>query len=137
MPASFIDTNVLVYLAAGSDAKAAMAESVVREGGVVSVQVLNEIANVAHRKIHLEWREIRDFLDLLQELLSVVPVTSEIHEVGLGLAERHRLSIYDAMIVAAALTAGCDRLWSEDLQHGMVFERRLRVSNPFRAPNAA
>ena len=52
---------------------------------------------------------------------------------GSTLAERYRLSIYDAMIAAAALHADCDTLWSEDMQDGMTIEGRLRIANPFRA----
>ena len=63
----------------------------------------------------------------------VHPVTADTHEAGLALAERYSLSIYDAMIAAAALQAGCDRLWSEDMQHGMAFEEGLIVANPFRS----
>jgi len=53
---------------------------------------------------------------------------------GLALAERYGLSIYDAMIAASALHADCDRLWSEDMQDGMLIEQRLRIANPFRVP---
>ncbi len=66
-------------------------------------------------------------------LLPVRPVTVETHETGLVLAERNGLPIYDAMISASALDAECDRLWSEDMQDGMVLEDRLRIVNPFRA----
>jgi predicted nucleic acid-binding protein len=57
--------------------------------------------------------------------------TNETHQSGLRLAERHGFSIYDSFIVAAALAAGCDTLWSEEMQHGMVIEQRLRIANPF------
>jgi len=66
-------------------------------------------------------------------LLTVVPITIETHEAGIGLAERYRLSVYDAMIAASALANGCDRLWSEDMQSGMVIERKLRILNPFQS----
>ena len=133
MPGSFFDTNVLVYLASDDAAKAERAEAVVREGGAVSVQVLNEIANVARRKMQMSWPEARSFLSTLRGLLSVHSVTPEIHENGLNLAERYNLSVYDAMIAASALEADCDTLWSEDMQHGMVIDDRLRIINPFRA----
>ncbi len=61
----------------------------------------------------------------------MVPLTDAIHLDGLRIAERYRLAIYDSMIVAAALAAGCDRLWSEDLQHGLVIDARLKVASPF------
>jgi len=132
MPGDFLDTNVLVHVAAGSPAKAKRAERIIAAGGVISVQVLNELANVARRKMALSWAETRAFLTLIRGLLPVHPITVETHETGLALAERHGLSIYDAMIVAAALHAGCDRLWTEDMQHGMKIEGRLTIANPFR-----
>jgi predicted nucleic acid-binding protein len=133
MPGSFFDTNVLVYLASDDAAKSNRAEAVVREGGAISVQVLNEVANVARRKMKLSWQETRGFLASLRELLTVHPVTVDTHELGLALAERHQLGIYDALIAASALLAECDRLWSEDMQDGMAIDRRLRIVNPFRA----
>jgi predicted nucleic acid-binding protein len=131
MPGSFFDTNVLLYLASGDAAKADQAEAHLAAGGTISVQVLNEIANVARRKMRMSWARTRVFLTALRGLLLVQPVTAGIHEAGLEIAERYRLSIYDAMIVAAALHAGCDTLWSEDMQHGMTLEGRLRIVNPF------
>jgi predicted nucleic acid-binding protein len=134
MPASFIDTNVLIYLASDDHEKAERAESLIRQpGGVVSVQVLNEIANVARRKMGLSWPETRAFLDTIGALLDVRPISIEDHQLGLALAERYRLSVYDAMTVAAALQADCDTLWSEDMQDGLVIEDRLQIANPFRA----
>jgi predicted nucleic acid-binding protein len=72
-------------------------------------------------------------VNLLRGLLTVHSVTVEIHETGLRLAERYGFSTYDAMIAASALRAGCDTLWSEDMQHGMALDEGLRVVNPFRA----
>jgi predicted nucleic acid-binding protein len=133
MPGSFFDSNVLVYLASQDSAKADRAEAVLDDGGAISAQVLNEIANVARRKMRMSWQETRGFLDSLRGLLAVHPVTVETHELGLELAERYNLAIYDAFIAASALLAECDRLWSEDMQDGLAIERKLRVVNPFRA----
>jgi predicted nucleic acid-binding protein len=133
MPGSFFDTNVLVYLASGDAAKADRAEALIGGGGAVSVQVLNELVNVARRKMRMSWRDTHALLSLLRGLLRVHSVTEETHEIGLALAERYQLSIYDAMIAASAIMADCDTLWSEDVQGGMVIEGRLHVVNPFRA----
>lgn len=131
MPGSFLDTNVLVYLASGDLVKADRAEELVAHGGSVSVQVLNEFANVARRKMGLPWPETRELLSTLRALLSVHAVTVETHERGLALAGRHDFCVFDAMIVAAALGAGSDVLWSEDMHHGMVVDQSLRILNPF------
>jgi predicted nucleic acid-binding protein len=132
MPGSFFDTNVLIYVASGDTAKADHAEAIIGGGGAISVQVLNELANVARRKMRMSWQDTHAFLSLLRGLLTVHPVDIETQETGLALAERCNLSIYDAMIVASALHADCDTLWSEDMQHGMVLDDRLRIINPFR-----
>jgi predicted nucleic acid-binding protein len=132
MPVSFFDTNVLVYLASGDAKKADRAEAAIAKGGSISVQVLNELTNVARRKMQLSWDETHALLDMLRGLLTVHPLTVETHETGLGLAERYGLSTYDAMIAASALHAGCDTLWSEDMQHGLALKEGLRIVNPFR-----
>jgi predicted nucleic acid-binding protein len=132
MPGSFFDTNVLLYVVSSDTAKADRAEMRLAEGGTISVQVLSEITNVARRKMRLSWSQTRAFLTAVRGLLLVQPVTVDTHEIGLEIAETYGLSIYDAMIVAAALHAGCDTLWSEDMQDGMVFEGQVRIVNPFR-----
>jgi predicted nucleic acid-binding protein len=132
MPADFFDTNVLVYLASGDPAKADRAEKLIGTGGEISVQVLNELANVARRKMQMSWTETHAFLHLIRDMLTVHSLTVETHEAGLRLAEKYRLSIYDAMIVASALQAGCETLWSEDMKHGLAIDGVLRIRNPFR-----
>jgi predicted nucleic acid-binding protein len=133
IPRSGFDTNVLVYLASGDPAQADRAEAILSDGGVISVQVLNELTNVARRKMRMTWAEIHAFLSLLRRLLTVQPITMETHDAGLSLAERYNRSTYDAMIPASAIHAGCHTLWSEDMQHGMAPGHGLLVVNPFRA----
>ena len=131
MSGRFLDTNVLVYLASGDVRKADIAERLLAEGGTVSVQVLNELANVARRKMGLGWEETAELLAAVRAFVTVAPVTVETHELGLALAERHGVSVYDAMILAAGLLAGCDTLLSEDMQHGFVAAGQMTVVNPF------
>jgi predicted nucleic acid-binding protein len=131
MPGSFFDTNVLLYVASADARKADRTEELIATGGTISVQVLNEIANVGRRKMRMSWPEMRGFLALVRELLSVEPITVHIHDSGLALCERYGLSLYDAMIAASALDADCDTLWSEDMQDGMILDNRLRIANPF------
>lgn len=129
----FLDTNVLVY-AFSDDARSVRAEALLAEGCASGVQALNEFANVARRKLAMEWREVQEALDAIRALLSAVaPLDLETHRTGIGIAERHRLSVYDAMMIAAALKLGCTTFWSEDLQDGLVVEERLTIRNPFLA----
>jgi len=133
---SFFDTNVLLYLLSKDAAKADRAEMLLAAGGVVSVQVLNEFVNVTRRKLHWEWGQIAASLAVVEELLGPGrALTAAIHRKALVLARDHALAFYDALIVAAALDAGCDELCSEDLQHGQRFGA-LTIDNPFRRGTA-
>jgi predicted nucleic acid-binding protein len=137
MPAKrFFDTNILVYAFAADDSRSARAESLIAEGGIIGVQVLNEFTNVARRKLRWQWGQIEASLTVIDDLLGpVAPLTAAIHAGAVVLARDHGLSVSDALIVAAALDAGCQLLLSEDLQHGQNFGA-LRVENPFRRPPA-
>ena len=128
----FFDTNVVLYLLSGDEARADRAEKALTAGGVVSVQVLNEFASIASRKLRMSIADIREVLATIRAVCTVVPVSEETHDVGLQVADKYSLSVYDAMIVAAALLAGCKTVVSEDMQDGQVFERRVVVRNPFR-----
>jgi predicted nucleic acid-binding protein len=130
-PKVFIDTNILLYLLSTDAAKADRAEAVVRTGGVIGVQVLNEIANVARRKLAMSWSEINSVLELIRSVCPVTPLTIETHDRGRVIAERYKLAVYDAMIVAAALLAECDILYSEDMQDRLLIDKQLRIRNPF------
>jgi predicted nucleic acid-binding protein len=134
MPGSFFDTNVLVYIASSDVKKADQTEAIIAGGGAISVQVLNELTNVARRKMRMSWADTHTLLSMLRGLLTIHPLTIETHETGLALAERYGFSTFDAMIAASALHAGCDTLWSEDMQHGMALDEGLRIANPFLVP---
>jgi predicted nucleic acid-binding protein len=115
---SFFDTNVLLYLLSKDAAKEDRAEALLASGGVVSVQVFNEFASVASRKLAMTIAEIREILSTIRTACAVMPLDIKTHDLGLDIAERHRFSIYDALIVAAAVRAGCAILYTEDLQQG-------------------
>ncbi len=127
----FLDTNVVLYLLSADPAKADRAEEFLAAGGAISVQVLNEFVAVASRKLRMSWVEIREVLAQVRAVCAVEPVTIETHERALRLAERYGISIYDALIVSAALLANCKTLHSEDMQDGQVIERQLTIRNPF------
>jgi predicted nucleic acid-binding protein len=127
---AFFDTNILVY-AATSDARKQRAVDCLRLGGLASVQVLNEFVHVARRKLRHDWPKIEFALGLFRASLDdVVPVTLNTHAGAVSLAREHGLSFYDALIVASAIEAGCDILYSEDMQHGRTIGG-LAIVNPF------
>lgn len=129
----FLDTNVLLYLFSDDPAKADRAEELTAAGGVVSVQVLNEFVAVARRKLAMNWSEIAETVRIVQDLCVVEPLTVEVHHEARRLAEQLQLAWYDALVVSAALGAGCKTLFSEDMRDGLWIENVLTVRNPFRS----
>ena len=127
----FFDTNVLLYLIT-VDGKAEKAETMLKAGGVVSVQVLNEFASVSSRKYKLTWPEVREALATIRAGCEVIQLTVEIHESGLAIAEKYGFSFYDSLILAAAAQAKCRTVYSEDMQDGQVVQG-VTVRNPFRS----
>jgi predicted nucleic acid-binding protein len=129
---AFFDTNVLVYIVGQKDERTAKAEALVANGGVVSVQVLNELASVSRRKLAMSWEDIGDALAAIRVLCpSPLPLTLDTHDAGVRIAAKYGFPFYDALIAAAALEAECTTLYSEDFQDGQVIEGRLTVRNPF------
>lgn len=127
---AFFDTNILVY-AQQADGKADRARALFAGGGKLSVQVLNEFTAVSRRKQRRDWHEIAEAIsDVLTMVDPPLALTLDLHAAARALAEDHRLSFYDALIVASAIEAGCDILYSEDMQHGRIIGG-LAIVNPF------
>jgi predicted nucleic acid-binding protein len=131
MPGSFLDSNILIYIAAADEKKIERSSELLHGDCVVSVQVLNEIANVLRRKRKMPWERVREFLSTVEQLAFVVPVDIDCHKIGMNIAERYGFSIYDSMICASALQSGCDTLYSEDMQHRQSIDGLLTIVNPY------
>lgn len=128
---AFFDSNVLLYLLSSEQHKAERAEVLLKTGGIISVQVLNEFTVNARRKFGLGCIAVDEFIDAFRAAFRIVPLTEPIWNTGRHLAERYQLQVYDAMIAAAALESGASTLYSEDLHDGLLIEGRLKVRNPF------
>jgi len=128
---AFFDTNVLVYTVS-TDRRKATARLLLGGGGLISVQVVNEFIYVARKKLRHSWPAIVIALAEFRAVFNaILPLTIDTHAQAVTLARDHGVSIYDALIVAAALEAGCSILYSEDMQDGRTFEG-LTIRNPFR-----
>ena len=108
-----------------------VAEDLIEAGGTVGVQQLNEFVSVAQRKLRRPWKEIVMAIDDIQVLFpDPIPITLKTHKAALRLCERYQYGIYDSLVIAAALEASCDVLYSEDFQDGQQIES-LTIRNPF------
>jgi predicted nucleic acid-binding protein len=128
---TFLDSNIILYLLSADTVKADKAEALVAAGGIISVQVLNEVTSVCQRKLKMPWHEIEAVLTVVKSVCEVVPLTVASHEAAVDIAKRYTLSFYDAHICAAAILSGADDLVSEDMQDGLVINSII-IRNPFR-----
>lgn len=130
---AFFDSNILIYAMVSGDSRRERAQQLVAQGGVISVQVLNEFVAVARRKMRMPWKDVIEALDAVRVLFpSPVSITLDTHEAALKIAQQYGFGIYDALIAASALAGNCSSLYSEDLQDGQVIDERLTTRNPFR-----
>jgi predicted nucleic acid-binding protein len=136
---AFIDTNVLIYWV-DAGPRADVVEQLLGAQAVLSVQVLNEFANVLRKKRHMAVADIRSLCTTLVDVCEIYELSVRTHQLALHLMERYLLSFYDANIVAAAALSGCPVLWSEDMQTGLnvswadnTDQGVLSIRNPFAA----
>lgn len=129
----FLDTNILVHALDPRSPNRAEAVRHIGPPNRIGVQSLNEFAVVCRRKLGMGWSEIRRATAAVGGLIMLppVPLTMEVHEAGLDLAQRYQLQIYDALLLAAALSAGCTSFLSEDMHDGLRIDSRLTIRNPF------
>ena len=127
----FFDSNVVLYLLSDNQTKANCCEEIVEQGGVISVQVLNECVNVMLKKLTMARPEIDEFLAVIKSISDIVPLSVEVHEGALELLDKYQISWYDALIVSAAIESDCDTLWSEDMHNGLVVNKTMTIRIPF------
>ena len=134
----FFDTNIFVYHVDSSDprknniAHELIRESIVRDNTVISYQVVQEWLNVVTKsaRVTLPIEQAQAYVERFLEPIFQVNASGQLFREGLAIKQRYKLSFYDALIVASALSVGCKRLYSEDLQHGQKFGA-LEIVNPF------
>ena len=132
----FVDTNILVYCMDDSNKKRkarcrTLVETLVGElYGVLSTQVLQEFYVAATKKLGADPLAVKDILHSLRRFETVV-ITPEIIKEAIDCSLINRLSFWDSLIVVAAESARCERIWTEDLNDGQVI-RGVRIENPLK-----
>lgn len=128
----FLDTNIVVYLYSGDEPeKQTAALALIKQNPVVSTQVLSELANTLSRKFALPYDVVAQAVAEVRDACTVIAVTPDTIAQALTLAQKYRYAYYDSLILAAALSAGCETLATEDMQHGQVIEGALTIHNLF------
>jgi predicted nucleic acid-binding protein len=127
-----LDTNVLVYLGGNDAAKRKVAETLLSCDPIIPAQVVSEYINVTRRlRSGVTKRQlVAQTADLLRHC-PIAPLTQSTLDLAEVLIEKYDFQIFDSIIVASALEAGCSTLYSEDMQHHQLIEGKLKIVNPF------
>lgn len=128
---AFLDTNIVLYVLGQDAQKKTVARQLIATSPIVSAQVINECINVCLKKFKFDKEQAYGFANAVMNKVNVLPLDESVIRKSAELAMAHQLSNWDALIVAAALLADCGTLYSEDMQHGQIFEKRLKITNPF------
>jgi len=127
----FFDTNILLYAFSEDDPRNEVARILLAAGGVIGVQTLNEFVAVARGKARRSWEQVFGALRAIRDLCpTVIPLTSDVHDAALGIAERYGYHIFDSLVIAAALEGRCRTLYSEDMRDGQKIGDVV-IRNPF------
>lgn len=129
----FLDSNVVLYALSDEEVKKVRALELLAGNPCISTQVVNECSHVLRRRLVWSSAKVAEELSIILQLVQLENVGIEQIRLAWEIAERYRFSHYDSLIVATALNAACDTLYTEDLQHGQVIYERLTLLNPFQA----
>ena len=126
-----LDTNILIYLEGNNAFKREIAETLLSCDPVVPAQVITEFINVTRRLRNIPKRQlITEAANLFRHCL-IAPMKYSTLDLAKELIERYDFQIFDSMIVASALEANCDTLYSEDMHHNLIVHKKLKIINPF------
>ncbi len=129
---SFIDTNILIYAFSQDEInKKDIANNLIDASSIISKQVVNELCNIFLKKFKLPTNDVENVILEFDDIFEIVDFDLKTQIKALRLKSKYNLQFYDALIVATALENKCEILYSEDMQHNLFIEDKLRIINPF------
>jgi len=127
-----LDTNVLIYLHDNSSpAKRDVAKKLLADNPSISSQVISEYLNTTRRILNLSKDELLVRASGLFSDCAIMPVLPHTLSLAATLVNQYKFQLFDAVIVASAIEANCDVLYSEDMHHGLIIDKKLTIINPF------
>jgi len=127
----FADSNIFLYLLDKDRSKKQIAAQILAGQPFISPQVVFENLNVVVRKFGFNRQQAVEHAQMLLQFCPLVLDSETTLERAFEIFQRHQLQVFDSRIIASALTARCEILYSEDFQHNQVFEGTLTIINPF------
>ncbi len=129
----FIDSNIFLYAFSDLDnKKRAIASKIIAQKNIISTQVVNEVSSNLIKKLKFNNDEIYKFIESCYNRYIVENIEQKTFLNACKFRDKYHLSYYDSLIVSSAVLSGCDILYSEDMQDGLLIDERLMIINPFR-----
>jgi predicted nucleic acid-binding protein len=129
---TFLDSNILIYLLGNDESKKEKATILLDPRFNISTQVVAENINVCLKKFKLNKEKAFDHGNLLLSKFNVITIEESFFPISFQLSIKYQFSFWDSLIVASALQSDCKLLYSEDMQHGLLIEGKLKIINPFK-----
>jgi len=127
-----VDTNILIYaLDVTFPVKKQLSENLIDSLPTVSTQNISEFANVCLRKFKFDKSTTLTIINRLLKKCVLTNCTNSTYLLAEKLIDKYQFQLFDSIIVASAIEAGCETLYTEDMQHGLFIENQLRINNPF------
>lgn len=129
---TFLDSNILIYLLDRDELKKDKVTLLLDPNFIISTQVVAENINICLKKLRFSKERAFDHANFLLSKFNVITIEKTFFPLAFQLASKYQFSFWDSLIVASALQCECNQLLSEDMQHGMVIEGKLKIINPFK-----
>ena len=127
-----LDTNILIYVLDNPNTfKFKIAENLLIDYPMISCQIVSEFINVAKRKLDLPKIEVLNRCNIILNELEIISFSKKALKKSEQLIKKYDFQISDAIIVATALETGCKVLYTEDMQHNLLVDKKLKILNPF------
>jgi predicted nucleic acid-binding protein len=126
-----LDTNVLIYLEGDDASKRKIAEVLLSFDPVIPSQVITEFINVIRRLRKIPKSQLIAEAAQLFRHCPITPLRLSTLDLAKVLIDKYDFQLFDGIVIASALEANCEIIYSEDMQHNQVIENKLKIINPF------
>jgi predicted nucleic acid-binding protein len=128
-----LDTNILIYLEGNDTAKRSISENLLSFAPVIPSQVVTEFLNVTRRLRNISKLQAMNEAAVLFTDCSIAPIQNSTIDLAIKFIQKYDFQLFDSLVVASAFEDNCEILYAEDMQDGLLVNKKLKIINPFAA----
>ncbi|MCL2074223.1 MAG: PIN domain-containing protein [Marinilabiliaceae bacterium] len=126
-----LDTNILIHLEGNDVSKRKIAETLLSCDPIIPAQVVMEFINVTRRLRKIPKNQLIDEAVALFRHCWIAPIVQSTLDLAKNLIDKYDFQIFDSIVVASSVEAGCNILYSEDMKHNLLVMKQLKIINPY------